>query len=176
MKTPRHHKDSSQRSPRADRQHQVLHNPPDIFVGVGFRYWLTGLRTGELAHWERAFSLAEQTLGLAAARDVCRDFSQWVRVLSERSRRDLHVLGPGSRCFCRDECVAMAVVAAHQHKACPALQACAMTLLECEPTNELTALTGSLSDRLSAADQVVSLSAMDHVVRYSGNATRIIVS
>lgn len=147
---------------------QILYTPADVFVGNGFRDWLTGFRTGELVHWERAFALAEQTVGLDAARGVCRDFSQWVRLLSERSRRDLNVLRPGSTCFCRDECVAMALIAAHQHKACPALQACAMTLLQCEPGGEVSALSGSLADRLKAANQVLSTQAMDHVVRYAG--------
>jgi hypothetical protein len=152
-----------------------LHNPPDIFVGRGFRFWLTGFRTGELAHWERAFTLAEQTVGLTAARDVCRDFSQWVRLLSEHSHRDLHVLDPASRCFCRDECIAMALVAAHQHQACPALQACAMTLLSCDPRDELNALTGALARGLAAADQLVSPAALDHLVRYSTNPARMIM-
>lgn len=175
MKTPHLRRPLSRRSLSADRQHHVLHNPPDIFVGRGFRFWLTGFRTGELAHWERAFTLAEETVGLTAARDVSRDFSQWVRLLSEHSRRDLHVLEAASHCFCRDECIAMALVAAHQHQACPALQACAMTLLCCDPRDELTALTGSLADRLAAANQLVSPTAMDHLVRYASNPTLMIM-
>lgn len=154
---------------RPSQQSQHLHSPADIFVGKGFRFWLTGLRTGELVHWERAFVLAEENIGRDAARNICRDFSQWVRLLSERSRRDLRVLPPNSRCFCRDECVAMAVIAAHQHKACPAIQACAMTLLDCEPGSDIVALSESLADQLSAADQMLSSSAMTHVVRYAGN-------
>lgn len=169
MKTSRPRRPLSPRSMSADRQYPVLHNPPDVFVGMGFRHWLTGFRTGELAHWERAFSLAEETIGLNAARGVCRDFSQWVRLLSEHSHRDLHVLEPTSRCFCRDECIAMALVAAHQHQACPALRACAMTLLHCEPRDELNALTDALANGLAAAGQLVSPGAMDHLVRYAGN-------
>lgn len=175
MKTPRHRRPPSPRSPSTEQQRHVLHNPADIFVGMGFRYWLTGFRTGELAHWERAFTLAEQTVGLTAARDVCRDFSQWVRLLSEHSRRDLQVLEPASRCFCRDECIAMALVAAHQHQACPALQACAMTLLCCDPRDDLKALTGALADGLASADQWVSPAAMDHLVRYATNPARMIM-
>ena len=113
----------------SSRQSHFLHSSADIFVGTGFRFWLTGLRTGDLSHWERAFALSANVLGIETARDVCRDFSQWVRVISERSRRDLKTLDPDNPCFCRDECVAMAVVAAYQHKGCPALQACALTPL-----------------------------------------------
>jgi hypothetical protein len=147
----------------------------DIFVGTGFRYWLTGFRTGNLVHWERAFSLAQDAVGINAARDVCRDFSQRVRILNERSRRDLKVLDAGTPGFCRDECVAMAVVAAHQHKACPALQACAMTLLECEPRSDLAELSGSLAEQLSKADHVLSPGAMEHVVRYASGPGHYVV-
>jgi hypothetical protein len=142
---------------------------------MSFRHWLTGFRTGELAHWERAFSLAEKTLGLTAARDVCCDFSQWVRLLSEHARRDLHVLEPTNRCFCRDECIAMALVAAHQHKACPALQACAMTLLSCDPRDELNTMTGAFAEKLVAAGQLVSPAAMDDLVRYATHPARMIM-
>jgi hypothetical protein len=142
---------------------------------MSFRHWLTGFRTGELAHWERAFSLAEKTLGLTAARDVCCDFSQWVRLLSEHARRDLHVLEPTSRCFCRDECIAMALVAAHQNQACPALQICAITLLGCQPRDDLTIRTGALADKLAAANQRVSAAAMDNLVRYAGNSAQLLV-
>lgn len=162
-------------SRRPSRQSQHLHGPADIFIGKGFRFWLTGLRTGELVHWERAFDLAEEKIGRDAARNICRDFSQWVRLLSERSRRDLRVLPPNSRCFCRDECVAMAVIAAHQHKACPAIQACAMTLLDCEPNSDVFALSESLADQLSAADQFLSSSTMTHVVRYADNPAQLVM-
>lgn len=169
MKDAHSLRSAASRSRRLSLQRQHLHSPADIFVGKGFRFWLTGLRTGELVHWERAFLLAEEKIERDAARNISRDFSQWVRLLSECSRRDLRVLPPNSRCFCRDECVAMAVIAAHQHKACPAIQACAMTLLECEPSSDVVALSESLADQLSAADQVLSSSAMTHVVRYAAN-------
>jgi hypothetical protein len=158
----------------SSRQSHFLHSSADIFVGTGFRFWLTGLRTGDLSHWERAFALSANVLGIETARDVCRDFSQWVRVISERSRRDLKTLDPDNPCFCRDECVAMAVVAAYQHKGCPALQACALTLLECDPHGDIGALSGSLADRLKAADHVLSHHAIGHVVRYAGGPTRLV--
>lgn len=146
----------------------IPHGRADRYVGTSFRYWLTGLRTGDLTHWERAFADSADAFGVRAARDVCRDFSQWVRLLSERSRRDLIASPLGSPTFGRDECVAMALVAAYQHKACPALRVCAMTLLGCEPMDDVCALSGSLARGLSAVDHVVSDRAMGHVVRYAG--------
>jgi len=152
-------------SPRLE--HRTGYSRADTYVGTGFRYWLTGLRTGELSHWERAFTVSARHFGIATARDVCRDFSQWVRRLSERSHRELQVSPLASPGFCHDECVAMALIAAYQHKGCPALRVCAMTILGCEPNEEVCALSGSLAQRLSEADHILSDGAIAHVVRFA---------
>jgi hypothetical protein len=146
---------------------QVTHSRADIYVGTNFRYWLTGFQTGDLSYWERAFSISAQSFGITAARDVCRDFSQWVRLLSEHSQRQLRVSPPDSSSFGRDECVAMALIAAYQHKSCPALQVCAMTLLGCEPRDDVCELSGALAHRLTNVDHVLSDRAIGHVVRYA---------
>ena len=148
-------------------EHHVRHSRADIYVGTSFRYWLTGFRTGDLVYWERAFAMSARSFGLRAAKDVCRDFSQWVRLLSERSRRDLLVSAPTCPIFGHDECVAMALIAAYQNKECPALQICAMTLLGCEPRDDVCALSDSLAQRLSKFDHHLSEDALSHVVRYA---------
>jgi len=155
------------RRPVGRQPRHLVHGRAELFVGNGFRYWLTGFRTGDLSLWERAFQLSSDILGIEKARDVCSDFSQWVRVLAERSRRNLEVLAPDSPRFCRDECVAIALIAAYQHKACPALQACAMTLLDCEPRGDVAELSSAVADRLKAADQHLSEKSVEHVVRYA---------
>lgn len=161
----RHSLRSPRLSPRVE--HRAGYSRADTYVGTGFRYWLTGLRTGELSHWERAFTVSAQCFGVATARDVCRDFSQWVRLLSERSHRELLVSPLACPTFCHDECVAMALIAAYQNKGCPALQVCAMTLLGCEPSEDVCAISGSLASRLSQADHILSDGAIAHVVRYA---------
>jgi hypothetical protein len=152
-------------SPKVD--HHFRHSRADIYVGTSFRYWLTGFRTGDLVYWERAFAMSARSFGLSAAKDVCRDFSQWVRLLSERSRRDLLVSAPTCPTFGHDECVAMALIAAYQNKGCPALQICAMTLLGCEPRHDVCALSDNLAQRLSEFDHHLSDDALGHVVRYA---------
>jgi hypothetical protein len=158
------------RAPRRSSkvEHHVRHCRADIYVGTSFRYWLTGFRTGDLQYWERAFAMSAHSFGLSAARDVCRDFSQWVRILSERSRRDLLVSAPTCPSFGHDECVAMALIAAYQNKGCPALQICAMTLLGCEPRDDVCGLSDHLAQRLSDLDHHLSDDAIGHVVRHCG--------
>jgi hypothetical protein len=154
------------RSPKVE--HHVRHTQADIYVGTSFRYWLTGFQTGDLSYWERAFAISAQSFGLSAARDVCRDFSQWVRMLSEGSRRDLQVSAPMCPTFGHDECVAMALIAAYQNKGCPALQVCAMTRLGCEPRHDVCKLSEHLAQQLAEFDHRLSDDAIGHVVRYAG--------
>ena len=151
----------------ANVEHHVRHSRADIYVGTSFRYWLTGFRTGNLVYWERAFAMSARSFGPRVAKDVCRDFSQWVRLLSERSRRNLLVSAPTCPTFGHDECVAMALIAAYQNKGCPALQICAMTLLGCEPRDDVCALSDNLAQRLSEFDHHLSHDALGHVVRYA---------
>lgn len=160
------------RTPRAPRrspkvEHHVRHTKADVYVGTSFRYWLTGFKTGDLSYWEHAFAMSAQSFGLSAARDVCRDFSQWVRMLNEHSHRDLQVSEPTCATFGHDECVAMALIAAYQNKGCPALQVCAMTLLGCEPRHDVCELSEHLAQRLSEFDHHLSDDAIGHLVRYA---------
>ena len=62
---------------------------------------------------------------------------------------------------------AIALIAAYQHQACPALQACAMTLLGCEPRGEVADLSHTVAERLRGADHVLAASSLEHVVRFS---------
>lgn len=146
-----------------------------MLVGTSFRYWLTGFRTGDLTYWQRAFDLSAKTLGTEQARVVCSDFSRWVRVLSDCSRRDIQVLEADAPCYCRDECVAMAVIASYQHRACPALQACAITLLGCEPSDDVADLSCMVADRLTTAAQVLSERSMEYVIRHSQAGVPLLV-
>jgi hypothetical protein len=58
-----------------------------------------------------------------------------VRTTAALSQRDIEVFPGPCRTFCRDECTAVAIIAALQHGSCPAVLACARALLatdECE--------------------------------------------
>jgi hypothetical protein len=70
----------------------------------------------------------------------------------------------------------MALIAAYQNKGCPALQVCAMTLLGCEPSHDVCALSDQLAQRLSEFDHHLSDDALGHVVRYAGFGSEASVS
>jgi len=102
----------------------------DRLVALGFRHWVAGYQTSDIACWEQAWRLFEGELGKDVARRIVGDLSCWVRAITSASRREIEVFPGPCRGFCRDECVAVSLVASMQHGVCPAMQACTKALLE----------------------------------------------
>ncbi len=104
---------------------------PERLVGFGFRLWLNGFRTGDISNWEEAWSAYAGTIGATAARTAVGQLSCWVRAIDCYAQRKPVTSANDCLHFCQDECVAIAMIAACQHHACPAMRACAFTLLGC---------------------------------------------
>jgi hypothetical protein len=133
---------------------------PEKLVGVGFRYWMAGYHTGEVACWEGAWEAYSAALGPTPARDVVSTLACWVRSIRNNARREIEVFPEGCRGFCRDECIAISMVAACQHNARRITQGCATTLLGCPTIDEVIEGAGSLAEALKATNQVLSPSSI----------------
>lgn len=134
-------------------------NQPDSaeqLVGLGFRHWLNGCRTADVTHWERAWTLYAGRLGPVRAKAVMGELSSWVRLLTCRARRDLEVAPHDCARFCRDECLAVSMIAASQHKTCPAMRACAFALVEDSMIEEVVDQSDQFALTLRASKQVLS--------------------
>jgi hypothetical protein len=110
--------------------------PPEKLVGLGFRCWLSGYQRGAIESWETCWSYYRRELGAEAARKAVTGLAAWVNMVRVHSIRDIELLPAQCPSFCRDECLAVSLIAASQHEACPALQACAYALMganEIEP-------------------------------------------
>jgi len=129
---------------------------PERLVGFGFRLWLNGFRTGDISNWEKAWCAYAGTIGAAAAKTAVGQLSCWVRAINCYAQRDLETSSNTCARFCRDECVAIAMIAACQHHACPAMRACAFALLGCSMIDEVVEGAESFAQTLREADQVLS--------------------
>jgi len=124
-------------------------------VGLGFRYWLTGFRTGDISCWERAWCAYSNALGASAAKSAVTDLSCWVRAINRHARRTLETAAVDCDGFCRDECLAIEMISACQHNACPAMRACAFALLGCSLIDEVVHGAENFAATMRGADQVL---------------------
>lgn len=134
---------------------------PERLVGYGFRHWVEGRRNADLGAWERAWSLYSGMFGVTRARIAVGALSDWVAALEHVSSRNIQVADGGCPAFCGDECLAIAMIAASQHGACPAMRACTFALIEsgyvdAARLDEATGPAQAFADTLSSLDQVLS--------------------
>lgn len=129
---------------------------PERLVGLGFRYWMLGRTTGDIACWERAWDLYSGVFGVTGGKIAVGQLSCWVDVLTQTSRRLIKVSAQSSGGFCRDECVAISMIAACQHQTCPAMRACAFALVEHSLIDGVVDCAQEFADTLAGLDHVLS--------------------
>lgn len=144
-------------APSGDRSRQDCHlSSTARLVGVGFRLWLNGCKTGNISCWENAWRLYYHHLGPRSAEAAVGELSAWVRTVSSSSTREIRVMPDTCPGLCRDECLAVAMIAACQHKTCPAMRACAFALIENSGVEQVVDQSERFAMTLVAVDQVLS--------------------
>lgn len=143
-----------------DASHNVvaLHaRPPERLVGIGFRCWLTCLTTGDPGCLQEASTTFSSTLGQDRARVLMLDIVQFVRAVSATSVRNIEVQ-PADWCgFCRDECLAISIIAACQHEALDALKTSASALIGSDDIGDTLNGAQSFASRLKSAQQFLAV-------------------
>ncbi len=140
-------------TPLARRQFEA---GPERLVALGFRYWTLGCKCADSHAWEKAFQVFDATLGHREARLAVSSLSSWVACVNNSARHEICVGSPGQRRFCRDECLAVSMVAACQHDVCPALKACAFSLIEASRVDEVMTETETFATILRSLKQTLS--------------------
>jgi hypothetical protein len=129
---------------------------PERVVGLGFRYWMLGLNTGNIGSWEKAWCLYSGLFGAASAKVAVGCLASWVGALSKASCRDIAVLPETCHSFCRDECIAISMIAACQHHTCPAMRACAFALIESSMIDGVVDKAQTFADTLASLEHRLS--------------------
>jgi len=129
---------------------------PERLVGVGFRCWLAGFQTSDIGCWEVAWQEYSKAVGPHAAKPLMTELACWVRAVQDTAERRINVYPAQCREFCRDECLAISMVAACQHSACPAFRACAVALLGSDEIDEAMEGAEDFAMSLKAANQILS--------------------
>jgi hypothetical protein len=109
---------------------------PERLVLEGFRRWVAGYASGDLSHWEEAWNLYAASLGPRDARNVVDRLAQFVRIVRCWSVCPIACFPGGCRHICRQECFALAMVAASQNQNLDCLAAAMRHLLDPEGHEE----------------------------------------
>lgn len=121
-------------------------------VGLGFRCGTACLRAGDSAVAAAACSmLADGVCQHGLPRSAADEFIGWCLAIECEAERPIVTLPLDAAGFSRDECLAVSLIAACQHNACPALRACAFALLG----------TAEAGRTLSAASELATMLAAD---------------
>ncbi len=129
---------------------------PERLVGLGFRYWMLGRKSGDVACWERTWNLYSGVFGLCGARQAVGTLSCWVSALNQTAAREIEVFPEACSGFCRDECIAVSMIAACQHNTCPAMRACAFALVESSLIDRVVGEAQAFADTLASLEQRLS--------------------
>ena len=129
---------------------------PERLVGLGFRCWLAGYETHDVNCWETGWNTFASELGPADAKTAITELSCWVRQLHQTACRQISYFPYGCKGFCQDECMAISMIAASQHSACPAMRACAFALLNSNNIDSVVDSATNFGNALRDAGQVLS--------------------
>ena len=140
---------------------------PEQLVGVGFRGWMAGYEYSDISCWEQVWNLYASALGPRAAKATITELGSWVREVRHTSCRSIETYPPGCAGFCRDECIAISVIAAIQHHHCPALRACAFALMGTSDINPMLDQAAEFAVTLKATDQVLSATMICNVADFA---------
>lgn len=133
---------------------------PERLVGVGFRCWLTGFETGDIAAWEDTWNAYHDQLGTEAAKSAVLSLSQYVRAVMANADRTIETYPHECRGFCRDECLAISMIAACQHDCRGELCACAAALLGSNDIGDTIGAAQDFAGALKAAGQILNASSI----------------
>jgi hypothetical protein len=128
---------------------------PERLVGLGFRYWVSGYQWGDIDRWEKAWCLYSAALGPQGAKTAVAELSAWVRAVSAATRRKIEVDCGECPGLCRDECLAVSMIAACQHNTCPAMRACAFALIESSLIDEVVHHAETFAITMRGLDKVL---------------------
>lgn len=131
-------------------------SPAARLVGVGFRLWLSGRNSADVSCWDNAWQLYAGQLGEKAAQVAVTELSSWVHTVARCAAREIEVNPDTCPGFCKDECLAIAMIAACQHKTCPAMRVCAFALIENPSVQAVVDQSERFAMTLVAVDQVLS--------------------
>ena len=132
---------------------------PEQLIVSGYRCWMTGYTTGDIACWEVAWNVYAHSLGPEQARPAVTALATWVRTLRRRTARPLDRLPFGCSRLCPDEVTGLRLVAACQRRSGRLARAAAFELTAQQSSSlidEVVTAAGGFADALLHCGQEIA--------------------
>lgn len=130
--------------------------PPEAIVGLGFRGWIAGYQNSDVSCWQEVWRLYTKLLGTNHAEAAIGSLSSWARSVAVAAKNPISVRPLDTIGFCRDECLAISMIAACQHNTCPAMRACAFALIDSSMVDEVLHHASTYALTLRSIEHIIS--------------------
>ena len=153
----------------------LLDRPAEKLVVTGFRCWMAGYELGDIECWEIAWTEFAKILGPRNARSSLSELQYWVRTLRHVTTRQITCFPYCCKNICKDECMALSLISAHQRQDRSAARAAAhyiSGLNDCANLRELVDASSSFAAALADAGQIlvpVSLDLVERIAQHGSN-------
>ncbi len=127
-----------------------------LAIGRAFRSGILALNGHRIEAWSFAWQELAALTGGEEADILLEGMADFVEAVDSCAGRPIAVLPSGCPGLCRDECLAVSMVAASQIGACPALKACAYALLRCSRIERPIETADRLAQQLQCFGAVLS--------------------
>jgi hypothetical protein len=124
-------------------------------VGRSFRCGMIARKGDNAASWSFAWQEFAGLAGSQSADVLVGRLATFVEKVDSSAARPIEVLPAGCPGLCRDECLAVSIIAASQLGACPALKACAFALLQSWEVEPCVRSAAAFSEGLRQAGQIL---------------------
>lgn len=128
---------------------------PERLVIEGYRHWMAGYETGSIEPWAIAWRYYMHELGDADGRRAVSDLSAFVLTLRGCAGCPLRIFPSGARRLCREECLAVGLVAACQHGDADLRGCCIAGLSGCARSSEIGEAAGRYAATLMELGQAL---------------------
>jgi hypothetical protein len=125
-------------------------------VGRSFRCGMLARREQDGVGWSYAWQEIAGVAGDGHADGLVTALGIFVESIDRAAVRRIEVLPKGCPGLCRDECLAVSIVAASQLGACPALKACVFALVDSVHVDPCIRSAAVFGDALRDAGQILS--------------------
>lgn len=137
----------------SNRNIDYLVRIPERLVLEGYRHWIAGYDHNSVIPWELAWNLYESILGVDQAKTAVAELSHFIRVVGRCTTCPLKSFPSGAHHLCREECLALGLIAGAQHSDDAVIRKC-LEAMTCPARCEAVAMAaGSFALTLRAMNQ-----------------------